>query len=366
MVLKLVWENVRFRPVRTLLSVLLIALPVTLILTLVGLSQGFVEGSEKRAEGVGADILFRPKGTTLLSSFNGAPLPEKFVDQLAKEPHVAATTGVVYQLVSGAFDSIAGIDQDSFIHLSGPFTFLQGHGIEKPDDILLDQYYADQRHVHAGSKLNVLNKDWNVAGIVEGGKLAHLFVRIEVLQDLIGSTGKVSQIYLKLDDPRNTDLVKKQLTAKYEDYPIYSMKELEAYYSVDNIPLLKYFTYEVLGIGVLIGFLVVSMSMYMAVLQRTREIGILKSMGASKGFVMGIILAEAFALGLGGTIVGVGLSFGTRWLMNALMPASLPQAIVPGWWPIAGLIAVSGALLGALYPGMLAVRQDPIEALAYE
>ena len=64
--------------------------------------------------------------------------------------------------------------------------------------------------------------------------------------------------------------------------------------------------------------------MYMAVLQRTREIGILKSLGASKGFVMGIILAEAFALGLGGTIAGIVLSFGTRWIMNALMPASLP------------------------------------------
>jgi putative ABC transport system permease protein len=349
-----------------MLSILLIALPVTLILTLVGLSQGFIEGSKRRAEGVGADLLFRPKGTTLLSSFNGAPLPEKFVDQLAREPHVAATTGVVYQLVSGAFDSIAGIDQASFIHLSGPFVFLQGHGIEKPDDMLLDKYYADQRHVRAGGRLNVLSKDWNVAGIVEGGKLAHLFVQIGVLQGLIGSTGKVSQIYLKLDDPRNTDLVKRQLEAKYQDYPIYSMQELESYYSVDNIPLLKYFTYAVLGIGVLIGFLVVLMSMYMAVLQRTREIGILKSMGASKAFVMGIILAEAFALGLGGTVAGIGLSFATRWLMNALMPASLPQAIVPGWWPIAGSIAVGGALLGSLYPGMLAVRQDPIEALAYE
>ncbi|HEY3825028.1 MAG TPA: FtsX-like permease family protein [Bryobacteraceae bacterium] len=366
MVFKLVWENVRFRPVRTLLSILLIALPVTLILTLVGLSRGFVQGSEKRTEGVGADLLFRPKGTTLMSSFNGAPLSQKFVDQLATEPHVVATTGVAYQLLSGAFDSVAGIDQASFVHLSGPFVFLQGHGLEKPDDMLLDRYYADQRHVHAGDRIKVLGKDWNVVGVVEGGKLAHLFVQLQVLQDLIGSPGKVTQIYLKLDDPRNTDLVKKQLTAKYEDYPIYSMKELESYYSVDNIPLLKYFTDAVLGIGVLIGFLVVWMSMYMAVLQRTREIGILKSLGASKGFVMGIVLAEAFLLGLGGTIAGVALSFLTRWIMDALMPASLPQAIVPDWWPIAGLIAVGGALLGSLYPGMLAVRQDPIEALAYE
>lgn len=366
MIFKLVWENVRFRPVRTLLSILLIAVPVTLILMLVGMTRGFIEGSEKRSEGVGADILFRPKDTTLMSSFNGAPLPEAFVSQLAKEPHVVATAGVVNQLIGGSFDTITGIDQASFTHLSGPFVFLEGHALQNPDDILLDRYYADQRKVHAGQKIRVLNRDWNIVGIVEPGKLAHLFVQMQKLQELIASTGKVSQVYLKLDDAKNTPTVMDQLKAKYEGYPVYSMKDLQSYYSVDNIPLLKGFTNAVLGIGVLIGFAVVSLSMYMAVLQRTREIGILKSLGASKVFVMGIILAEALALGAGGTIAGIGLSFGTRWIMNVVMPASLPQAIVPSWWPIAGLIAVGGALLGALYPGMLAVRQDPIEALAYE
>lgn len=366
MIFKLVWENVRFRPARTLLSILLIAFSVTSILTLVGMTRGFLDSSRQRNEGVGADLLFRPKDSSILSSFNGAPLSDKFVTVLAKEPHVVAATGVVYQLISGGFDSVCGIDQASFTHLSGPFSFLEGHGLEKQDDILLDRYYADQLHVHSGATINVLKHDWHVAGIVEPGRLAHLFVQIQVLQDLIGSPGKVSTIYLKLDDPRNTDLVKKQLMAKYEGYPIYSMKDLESIYSVDNVPLLKYFTDTVLVSSVLFGFIVVALSMYMAVLQRTREIGILKSLGASKGFVMGIILAEAIALGLGGTIAGIVLSFGTRLILDTLTPASFPQAIVPIWWPIAGLIAVGGALLGSVFPGMLAVRQDPIEALAYE
>jgi len=364
-ILKLVWENVRFRPVRTLLSVLLIAGSVTLILTLKGMTDGFLESSEKRNEGVGADLLFRPKDSSVLSSFNGAPLPEKFVDQLAKEPHVVAATGVVDQLIGGSFDTVCGIDQESFTRLSGPFVFLQGHGLETPDDILLDQYYADQRHVRAGGKINVLNREWNVAGIVAPGKLAHLFVQKQKLEEIIDHKG-VSRIYLKLDDPGNTDLVQKQLQAKYDGYPIFSMKDLRGLYSVDKIPLLNYFTDTVLGIGVVSGLLVVWMSMYMAVLQRTREIGILKSLGASKGFVMGIILAEAFVLGIGGTVAGIVLSFGTRWILNTLTPASFPQAIVPGWWPIAGAIAVGGALLGSVFPAMLAARQDPIEALAYE
>lgn len=92
----------------------------------------------------------------------------------------------------------------------------------------------------------------------------------------------------------------------------------------------------------------------------------MKSLSASKFLVVKIILMEALFLGLGGSILGIGFSFLSRWLLAKLVPASLPQAIVPEWWPIAGAIAIAAAILGALYPGMLAAKQDPIQALAYE
>ena len=364
MIFTLVWENVRFKPVRTLLSVLLIAVPVTLILTLIGLSRGFLEDSARRSQGIGADVVFRAPNTSVMT-FSGAALPDKLIQALAGFPHVAQVTGVVNQPIGG-FDTVTGIDPAGFTHMSGGFVFREGHMFQGPNDILVDQFYADQRHLHVGSAIRVLNRDWHVAGIVEPGKLAHLFVEMPVLQELIGATGKVSTIYLKLDDPANTALVIHELQAKFDGYPIYSMKELVSLISVDNIPLLAGFINAVVGIGVIIGFAVVSLSMYMAVLQRTREIGILKSMGATNRFVMGIIVAEALALGFGGTIFGILLSFGTRWAMLHIAPASLPQAVVPSWWPLAGAIAIGGALLGSIYPGVMAVRQDPIEALAYE
>lgn len=367
MILKLVWENVRFRPLRTLLSVLLISFSVTSILALVGMTNGFLDSARERNQGAGADLVFRPKGSSVLSSFNGVPLSQKFVEVLGHEPGVAATTGVACQLLGGgSLDSVCGIDPASFNRLSGGFKFLEGHGLEKPDDILLDQYWAQQAHVHAGGTVKALNHNWHVAGIVEPGKLSHLFIFLNVMQDLTGSPDKVTMIYIKLDNPDNAEQVRKQLEEKYEGYPIYTMKDMAALYSVNNVPLLKYFTDTVLVSSVLFGFIVVALSMYMAVLQRTREIGILKSMGASKGFVMKMILAEASALGVGGTLAGIVLSFGTRWILNVVAPASFPQAIVVVWWPIAGSIAVGGALLGSIFPGMIAVRQDPIEALAYE
>jgi putative ABC transport system permease protein len=344
---------------------MLIAVPVTLILTLIGLSNGFVEDSKKRSAGVGADILIKPPGSALMSLSSG-PLPEKLGEALSKEPHVVIATGTYVAPLPGGFDSVSGIDPAAFARMSGGFIFTEGHNFQGPDDMLVDTYYARQHHLHAGSVTKVLNHEWHVAGVVEPGKLAHLFVQLHVLQDLLANNGRVSQFFVKLDNPNRADEMVEYFKKKYDPDPVWSIREMQSLVSVDNIPLLATFIHVVIGIGVVIGFAVVSLSMYMAVLQRTREIGILKSLGATKGFVLELILAEATFLGFGGTVIGIVLSFVSRSVMQIVAPASFPQAIVYSWWPIAGGIAMGAALMGALYPGLLAVRQDPIEALAYE
>ena len=236
----------------------------------------------------------------------------------------------------GGFDALIGIDPPAFDKMSGGFIFDEGHTFQSPDDLLIDAWYADQRKVRAGSKLNILGHDWHVAGIVEPGKLGHLFVQMGPLQDLQGGAGKVSQIFLKLDSPSNVDSVIEYLKKKDDSFNVLSMAELESLISVDHIPLLTPFLHAVLGIAVVIAFLVVLMSMYMAVLQRTREIGILKSLGAANSLVMSLILAEALVMGFCGTILGIALTYATQYAIHRVMPASLPQAVVYIWWPIAG------------------------------
>ncbi len=171
---------------------------------------------------------------------------------------------------------------------------------------------------------------------------------------------------MKVDDPANVQSVIGELSKLIPNYHVYPVDELISLTSVDNVPFLRPFLNVIIGVAVLIGAAVASLSMYMAIMQRTREIGILKSLGASKYWIVRIILLEALCLGLGGSILGILLSFVSRWSLAKLVPASLPQAIVPSWWPIAAGIAIGAAIVGALYPGIIAARQDPIEALAYE
>jgi putative ABC transport system permease protein len=361
---KLVIANLKHKPMRSLLSILLIGVPVTLILCLVGLSHGMLEDSARRARGIGADIIFRPKGSSLLT-LSGAPLPEELVVYLQKWPHVKLAIGVVNQPIQTSLVA-TGVELEKFNQMSGGFTYLEGGPFQRPDDIIIDRYYAAQKKVKAGDMLNLLSHDWHVAGVIEGGKLARIVLPLKVLQELTGNTGKVSQVYLKLDDPANTPAVVEALKARFEDYPIYSMEELTSLYNVNSVSGLREFIYVIMGIGVVIGFAVVCLSMYMAVLQRTREIGILKSLGASKSFILRIVLAEALVMGVGGTVLGVAMSYGAHWLIQTLVPASITMVIVPDWWLKAGAITLVGSGFGALYPGLSAARHDPIEALSYE
>ena len=105
--------------------------------------------------------------------------------------------------------------------------------------------------------------------------------------------------------------------------------------------------------------------MYTAVMERTREIGILKSMGASRAYIVGVVLRETSVLAVVGIIVGVAASFALSAALEARFPTLDFVINLPYVWK-AVLIAFVGAILGALYPALKAASKDPIDALAYE
>jgi putative ABC transport system permease protein len=361
---KLVFENLRQRPVRTCLSVLAIGVEVTMILTLVGISYGTLHETARRARGVGADILVRPPASSIIS-LSSSPMPEKLVPFLLKQPHVTFATGTMGQPLSG-LDVLTGIDLAEFTRLSGGFRFVRGGPFENDDDIIVDEFYARENRLSVGSTITLANHDWRVSGVFESGKLSHICARLNVLQTLTGNRGRLSQIYLKVDDPARVHLVLDELRSKMPGYFIYTMEEFTSLLTISSVGLLRDFIGVVIVIALIVGFIVVTMAMYTAVLERTREIGILKALGASSAYILNLLFRETLLIAIFGSILGIVMTGGSKWLMMHAAPASLAQETVYSWWPIASGVSVVGALSGAILPAWKALKQDVIQALAYE
>ncbi|MBL8178421.1 MAG: ABC transporter permease [Bryobacterales bacterium] len=364
MINKLVIENLKHRWVRTSLSAAAVGVQVTMILTLVGVSYGTLEDMARRSRGVGADILIRPPGSSIIS-LSSAPMPQKLLDFVRQIPHVTIATGTAVHAIGGT-NSVTGVDLNEFSRMSGGFKFLSGGPFQGPDDVIVDEYWARQNKLKVGAQTRFLNKTWRVCGIVEPGKLARLFLPLPLVQELSANTGKISMVYVKLDDQANLPTVLAGLKKSLPEHQIYSIEEYSSLISVNNVPGLKPFIGVVIGVSIVVGFLVVFLSMYTAVLERTREIGILKSLGATPQMILGILVRETVALAIVGSIAGILLTYLTRWAIMQYVPGNLTQVIVPDWWPVATLISLTGSLTGALYPGWKAARQDAIEALSYE
>jgi len=132
----------------------------------------------------------------------------------------------------------------------------------------------------------------------------------------------------------------------------------------NRIPALDIFINVVVTISVIIGAFAIFLSMYTTISGRTRDIGILKSMGASRWYIMIVILLESIALCLLGLLTGVMLTLAGRLIIHAQFPTQLVVFSVPWVFYSAFLVVISG-ILGALYPALRAARKDPIEALSY-
>jgi putative ABC transport system permease protein len=260
-----------------------------------------------------------------------------------------------------------GIDYPSYSHLS-PFVFLSGGPPQGPYDVIVDDIFAATgRGYQVGDSISIYKRPFRIVGIFEHGKGGRKLIPIATMGALMDAEGKASLFYIKCDDPANDHVVIEEIHSVrgLEDYQVMTMDEWFSLMTPDHIPALNTAIKVVIGIAIIIGFLVIFQAMYTSVLERTREIGILKSMGASKGTIVSVVLRETAFLAAAGVLVGVAVSFGVKALLGHRFP-TLYLDMNADWVVRGALIAFVGSICGALYPAWLAARKDPIDALAYE
>jgi putative ABC transport system permease protein len=373
---KLIVGNLVHRPLRSIISALAVAIEVVMILSIVGIFFGILNGSRAQQSGTGMDMIVRPGATNALLSSSSASADVRVADVLRKMQHVQVVAPVNIKLTLGnAVENIYGIDYPSYNALR-PFVFLQGGPFTQPYQIIVDDLQAASNpQLKIGSTLKVLNHEFTVCGIVEHGKGARKFIPLVTMDELDGNPGKAATFFLRTDDAGSDDAKKAiQATVRGEilstdgmqDWSVQTLDEFLSELTPERMPGFKIALDVVIGIATIIGFLVIFQSMYTAVMERTREIGILKSLGASRISIVSVVLKETSLLASIGIVLGVLGTYVLRYLLHKHINPTLSFQLTAEWDIKAVIIALCGAIFGALYPALKAARKDPIDALSYE
>jgi len=366
---KLIVGNLVHRPLRSLISALAVAIEIIMILSIAAIMLGMLNGQRTRTTGIGGDMIAKPGTSSNLIGVSGAPASAKIEGVLEKLPHVQVAAPVYIQLTTGGtLENIYGINYDSFNALK-PFVFIEGGPFTGPDSIILDDVAASSgKGFHPGDQVKLLSRTFTVSGVVEHGKGGRKFIPLATMNDINGTENRCSVFYVKTEDqPRWQQAVKQEILATdgLQQWDVQTLDEFLSMLTPERYPGFNIGLRTVIGIAVVIGFLVIFQSMYTAVMERTREIGILKSLGASQFYIVSIVLRESGLLAVCGIVLGVAATYALRAVLHVKSP-QLEFAVTPGWVAASVGIALVGATLGAMYPALKAASKDPIDALSYE
>ena len=389
----LIAANISQRPLRTAISIVGVALGVILVTLFVGLARGMLRDVAQRQANVDAEIRFLPGGNISLAG-NPLMLQARYADAIlhgvqptAEDPDIepkppisgVAATSPVGEYVQGSvagigFEMVDGIDYASFISTTH-LTIAEGRGLENgrtPEteyEAIVDRYYADSgkdidgKGVRVGSRITVLGHTFTVVGIYEPSVLARVKIPLYTMQQLLGGVENCTFVMVKCERPELANQAIGELRRYYPGNRVISTSDIPALYSQGLAPV-EIFLNVVIGLGLVISVLVILLAMYTTIIERTREIGILKSLGASKRFIVMTIEKEAALISAMGVLLGFAVAVIGKVVLEA--NTRLMIDLQPKWLLIAALIGVLGGIVGAIYPAVRAANLDPVEAIGYD
>jgi ABC-type antimicrobial peptide transport system permease subunit len=370
----IIFQNLLRRKTRTLLTILGIGVGVTVIIVLGVLADGFQAGYSSMMQGSKADLVLSQPDTMDVSY---SAVKEAVGKDLGAMPEIKSVTGMLQGLVqteSEPFFFIFGYPEDSF--MLERFTASKGYNLfgriprelrGKP--ILLGSAAAKVMKKGVGDTLRITSTTCRIVGIYETGDIfedSGALLRLEDAQELLGKNSQVSLFYIRLTDTSLRERVEERVARKWPDLLLSGTSEFASQQSMQSI--LRGFVWVIGGLAIVIGGVGMLNAQLMAVLERTREIGVLRATGWKRHQVLEMILGESIVVCVAGGIFGILLG----WLLLKLLSqftvlmGTQTGTLNPGLIAQAMMVVLVLGLVGGLYPAWRASLLRPVEALRYE
>ncbi len=364
----LVFSNMLHRPARTIVSVLGIAVGVLLIVFTVGLSNGTMRERATRESNVGAEIMFCSSGTLCIGGSEAFRLPVSLGKDLEKIEGVKNVVPIAQNTVA-AKDSnlgsrlIDGINFDEYANVVG-ISIVEGEKLPISGEVaIIDTGWQRQKNLKIGDTIDLYERPFKIVGTYEPAAGARVKIPLATMQAQLSGEGKASAFLIKVKDGYAPEKVAETISKTFSNNQILLTRDLEELYMA-SFPALNVFLNVVIGVAAIISALVILLTMYTTVTERTRQIGIMKSLGLSNAGIGWIIAKEAILLSICGIVCGILLTLVLRFLLSKI--TTLEVEISPLLLLIVLVAGIIGGALGALYPALRAARLDAVEALSYE
>ena len=341
-------SNIFNRKPRTIVGILAVALGVALVLVVVGLAHGTLDETANRIRNVGADIIFQAPDSSPFLVLNSGVLSTRLGEKLTEVPGVAAAAPVLTNRVvklkgKNKLVMIFGVDHASYNQVGSGIEIVEGRELDGPTDLVVDTILADADGILLGDKINMMNREFEVVGICKAGSGVRMFTTITAMQTATAQPGKASFFFVKVAEEESVSDVTAELESRFEGYQVTAL----AFFSEvmkENALGLKEFIRAVSSFAAIISYLVILLAMYTTIIERTREIGILKALGASKLFIIRTVMAESFLICAMGVGTGFLLSVIGRSAILTFFP-TLTVDLIPRWFLVSAILGISGGLL---------------------
>jgi putative ABC transport system permease protein len=231
------------------------------------------------------------------------------------------------------------------------------------DEVVLDERKMRDDNYKLNDTIELFGRNYKIVGVFAPPSGARIKMSLAAMQNALESPGKSTYILVKLKDGADIDEVTARINELLPGNKINLTRDL-IIDAEERIPSLKTFLRVLVGLGAFVSTIFVLLSMYTTITERRKEIGILKSLGASKSFIIKVIEGEALMIGVFGVLLGFAVSFIAAFLIQKQF--DLQFEFSKGWIITAIIIAIGGSLFGALYPAWRASDIDPVLVLMNE